>query len=114
MEEKNVVRNIIKIRMENGFTKRKVADGLGISEASYGRIEGEKIALSYKMLAQIASLFGMSVIDVLTYPDVFVKSGEDSRRGTKVTLQVEIEKEDIKADVIKLAFGDRVLEVRNK
>ena len=36
------------------------------------------------------------------------------KRKTKVTLQIDIDQDDIKADVIQLAFGDRVLEIKNQ
>ena len=74
--EEQVVKNIIKIRENNGLSKRKLANELGINEASYGRIESGEIALSYDHLAKIANFYQMSVIDIITYPDVYVKKEE--------------------------------------
>lgn len=113
IEEKKVVRNIIQIRESKRFTKREVAEKINLSEATYGRIESEKISLSYSHLANIASVFDMPIIDVITYPDSYVKTAEDKSKKTKVTLQIDIDQEDIKADVIKLVFGERVLEIKN-
>ena len=44
------------------------------------------------------------------------KNVEDTNKtkATKVTLQIDIDQEDIKADIIKLAFGSRVLEIKNQ
>ena len=73
MKENEVIKNIIQIRNLQGITKRSMAEALDINEASYGRIESGKIALAYSMLAKIASVFNLSVVDVITYPDKFEK-----------------------------------------
>ena len=106
--------NIIKIRESKRFTKREVAEKINLSEATYGRIESGKTSLSYSHLARIASTLEMTVIDVITYPDVYAKSDDANKMKTpRVILQIDVD-EDIKADVIKLAFGERVLEITNK
>lgn len=74
MKENEVIKNIIQIRNLQGITKRSMAEALDINEASYGRIESGKIALAYSMLAKIASVFNLSVVDVITYPDKFEKA----------------------------------------
>ena len=66
----NILTNIIKIRNDKRFSQKNVADSIGISDATYSRIESGKIDLSYKQLTQIASFFEMSVIDVISYPDI--------------------------------------------
>lgn len=108
MEEKKVISKICQIRASKGFTKKEVAAKINLSEATYGRIESEIIALSYSHLARIASAFDMTVVDLLTYNDSHLKDNKTPR----VTLQIDLE-DNVKADVIKLAFGDRVLEIKN-
>lgn len=73
MKENEVIKNIIQIRNLQGITKRSMAEALDINETSYGRIESGKIALAYSMLAKTASVFNLSVVDVITYPDKFEK-----------------------------------------
>lgn len=46
MDEDKIVQNIIQISNSKGVTKRSVAEALNINEASYGRIESQKVALS--------------------------------------------------------------------
>ncbi len=46
MDEDKIVQNIIQIRNSKGVTKRSVVEALNINEASYGRIESQKVALS--------------------------------------------------------------------
>lgn len=116
MEEKDVVRNIMKIRTLNRWTKREIARRLEINEASYGRIESGKVALTYSYLARIASAFNMSVVDILTYPDVYVKKEDaqaEDHDKVKAVLQVELLKEK-KDKVLKLIFGEEGFEVLNQ
>ena len=92
MEEEKLIQNIVKIRNSKGFTKISMAEALNINEASYGRIENGKIALSYKQLAQIANCFSMSVIDVIGYPDKYVKAEPANEEPLEAVLQIKLKK----------------------
>lgn len=116
MEEKEVVRNIVKIRTLNRWTKREIALKLNINEASYGRIESGKVALTYNYLARIAKAFDMSVIDVLTYPKKYVEQLHDVCKDpdpVKAVLQIELQNEK-KEQILKLVLGEKNLEILNK
>lgn len=110
-----ILTNIKKIRTQLGYSQEFMAGELGIEQVSYGLVENGKRKLTYDRLEQIAIVFGMSVIDVIAYPSVYEeKKDNEVVKSTRVTLQIEIEEEDIKANVIKLTFGDRVLEIKNQ
>ena len=113
MEESKVIKNIIQIRNSLCITKREVAYKVGINEGSYGRIESGKIALSYNMLARIASCFNMSVVDILTYPEKYIKSDRQSEEPVEAVLQIKLKK-DKKDQILKLMFGDNNIEIFNK
>lgn len=113
MKEEDVIRKIIQIREEHGITKRELAERLEMNEASYGRIESGKIALSFKHLAQIASAFGMGVIDILTYPKKFVEADQKDDEQVEAVLQIKLKKEK-KEQVLKLVFGENNIEILNK
>lgn len=118
MKESDVIKKIMQIRNLKGFTKRDVAQKVHLSDATYGRIESGKIALSYNLLAEIANIFEMSVIDVLAYPAKFVEydkltAEEKKLRKPKVILQLELE-EDKKEQVLKVVFGENNLQILNK
>lgn len=109
-----VIKNIIQIRESKGFTKRKVADALNINEASYGRIESGKTALSYGYLADIARCFDMEVIDIITHPKRYVLSEEDAKaEPVEAVLQIKL-RSDKRDQVLNLIFGDNNLEILNK
>lgn len=108
----DILENIKKIRADLRFSQEFLANKLGMEQPSYGLIENGKRQLKYETLEQIAIIFNMPIIDIITYPDVYVKNTNNSK-NRRVTLQIDIEDEEVKADVIKLAFGKRVLEIKN-
>lgn len=89
--EKRVLSNIAKIRTIRNITKRAMANEIGINEGSYARLESGQIALSYEYLARIASIFNMSVIDVITYPDVYVKQVEGVVPSERISVTFEVD-----------------------
>lgn len=113
ISEKQIIENITKIRNSKGVTKRSVAEALNINEASYGRIESRKVALSYRQLAAIASFFQMSVIDVIGYPNHYVIAEEEAGEPVEAVLQIKLKK-DKKDQVLKLVFGENNIEILNK
>lgn len=101
----------IKFRREEvGYTQKYMAESLEVDAATYSRIESGKLDITISRLEAIASLLNVEASSLLA-------SGAIEKREIKcvpkVTLSIELE-DSIKADVIKLAFGDRVLEITNK
>jgi transcriptional regulator with XRE-family HTH domain len=81
---------------------------LGMSGASYSRIESGKIALSYKHLTEIARIFKMSVLDVITWPEIYTM--QDKPNSTKVIVEFDVSSDEF----LKLGLKDKVLQVINK
>lgn len=101
----------IKIRREEvGYTQKYMAESLEIDAATYSRIESGKLDITISRLEAIASLLTVEASSLLASGAIIEK---ETKRSSKVTLSIELE-DNIKADVIKLAFGDRVLEITNK
>ena len=112
-EERKILENIKQIRKNQKLTKREVANALCMSEANYGRIENGHAALQFRHLAKIASLFGMGVIDVLSYPDKYVQETSPKAEPVEAVLQIKLKK-DKKDQVLRLVFGNNNLEILNK
>ncbi len=113
MEEKEIIEKIIQIRNYQKITKRAMAEMIGISESNYGRIESYKVALSYSHLVKIANAFNMSIIDVIAYPDKYIKLEQSENEPIEAVLQIRLKK-DQKDQVLKLVFGDNNIEILNK
>ena len=101
----------IKVRREElGLTQRYIADLLELDPGSYSRIENGKVDITISRLEQISAILHISPTELLasnaTNPNRILNN-------PKVTLQMDLE-DAVKADVITLAFGNRILEIDNK
>jgi transcriptional regulator with XRE-family HTH domain len=102
-----IITNIVQIRNSKRLSQSAIADHLNVDVATVSRIESGKVALSYKTLADIASIFKMSVIDVITYPEVYTSNKPS---GTKVLVELEVSSEEF----IRLGLKDKVLQAFEK
>ncbi|MDR2407950.1 MAG: helix-turn-helix domain-containing protein [Bacteroidales bacterium] len=107
-QEKDILKNIMQIRLVKKLTQKEISDKLHISEATYNRIESGKIALSYKHLANIASELNISIIDVITWPETYVPCIEP--KSTKVLVELDVSTDEF----IKMGLKDKVIQVLNK
>jgi transcriptional regulator with XRE-family HTH domain len=109
MSESKVLGRIIAIRNKQRLTQEWMGEELGISGATYSRIESGKIALSYKHLTEIASVFKMSVLDILTYPEIYSTRKEEIH-STKVMVEFDVSNDEF----LKLGLKDKVLQIIDK
>jgi transcriptional regulator with XRE-family HTH domain len=111
---KDVLTNIRVIRQKLGYTQDVVGKQLGMSQNGYSLIENGSRNLTVNDLNQIAIIFKMDVIDLFTYPEKWRPSnGREEFEETKVILQIELKREK-KDQVLKLAFGENILEILNR
>ncbi|MDR2448662.1 MAG: helix-turn-helix domain-containing protein [Prevotellaceae bacterium] len=116
-ERNNILDNIVKIRKKKGLSQEYVGSKLGMGQSGYGLIEQGERGLQYDVLLQIATIFEMTIIDVITYPKKYIDSNDILENtlcvDEKVTLQIELKKEK-KEQILKLVFGENNLEILNK
>lgn len=111
---RGIVENVVKIMTDKGLNQRELADRLGCKESTVSKIVNYETALSFDRLSEIASALGVTAVDILTYPDKYVKAGSSS--GTdpvEAILQIRLQK-DKKDQVLRLIFGDNNIEILNK
>jgi transcriptional regulator with XRE-family HTH domain len=109
----DIIKNILAIRKEKGITQEVIADALFVDTSVISNIEKGKRELRVSELEKIANALGVDVVFLITYPYKYEKKREGEEKIPKMILQVELE-DDVKADVVKLSFGDRVLEIKNE
>ena len=61
------------IRKEKGINQEVLAERLGISQGTYSGYLTRNQDLKYKQILEIADKLDVPVIDIITYPDVYVK-----------------------------------------
>jgi len=66
----NLVFQFKKIRQENNFTQRQVADGIGIAEQAYQRYEYGRTVPSALILIALADFFDVSLNYLVGRSDV--------------------------------------------
>jgi len=89
--EEKITANIVQLRKLKQLSQSAVANILQVDVATISRIERGKIALTYHALADIANMFGMSVIDLITYPEVYSRVNQP---WVKVRVELELTTEE--------------------
>lgn len=106
--QRKILDNIELIREKQRLTRKELADKINVSDSTYSRVISEEIALSYDRLAEIAIALDVSVIDIITYPEIFVN--QRSSNSTKVLVELDVSNDEF----IKLGLKDKVLQILNK
>lgn len=105
------------IRTKRGLSQEFMAEKLGIDASAVSNIEKGKRDVKVKELGIIAKAFEISVQDLIGYPNKYKIVGnqenEKDDNDNKVMLCIELTK-DKKDQILKLAFGENVIEILNK
>ncbi len=108
-----IINNLRRIIAERHLTQAVVGEYADISESQFSRVLNGSVQLSINQLANIASGLGMREIDIITYPDVYIKKDVDDDNDSEVFLQLRLKK-DKKDQILKLVFGENNIEILNR
>lgn len=109
----DIIENLKKIRVQKLVNQQVLADALDVDVAVISNIEKGKRELKVSELEIIANVFGLRVIDLFTYPQVYVEKTETTAEPVEAILQIKLTK-DKKDQVLRLVFGDNNIEILNK
>lgn len=101
-----ILKNIVQIRNNKGFTQEYMANKMGIKQSSYSLIENGSRGLQVNVLYQIAIILDMDIIDLIKYPDKYEKVGTHRGR-TKIFVEVEVSNEEF----AKYGLKNKILQV---
>lgn len=91
-----------------------LADALNLDVAVISNIEKGKRDLRVKELEIISNVLGLTVVDLLTYPQQYVNIIDIPRSDdSEVSIQIKLKK-DKRDQVMRLIFGDNDIEILNK
>jgi transcriptional regulator with XRE-family HTH domain len=112
---KTIYSTIKELREKNGKKQADLAEVLNLDTSGYGKLERGTTDITLTKLEILAEYYNMSVIDLLSYPDKYIKTGSliNVEIEEKVSLLIELKKEK-KEQVLKLVFGENNLEILNK
>lgn len=108
-----IIDNIRKILQERGFQQQDLAAYAEINESQVSKIFSGKARLSIQQLSKMATGLQMSELDIITWPDKFVKVGASEPEPVEAFLQLRLKK-DKKDQVLRLVFGDNNIEILNR
>ena len=67
-----ILKNIEAIRKEKRIKQEVMAEKLGIKQSSYSSFITRANDITYNRLLQISNIFGVSVLDIITWPEHYV------------------------------------------
>ena len=108
-----VVERLRKLLNDRGLKQNSLAEFIDRDESSVSKIFNGKAKLGLDQLANIASHLGVSVIDILTYPDKYEPAKGPADEPSEVFIQLKLKKEK-KEQVLKLLYGEHDIEIFNK
>ena len=68
----NILDNIESIRKEKRIKQEVIAAELGIKQSSYSSYITRESDITFSRLSQISNILGVTVIDIITYPERYV------------------------------------------
>jgi transcriptional regulator with XRE-family HTH domain len=112
---KKIYSTIKNLREKNGKTQADLADVLNLDTSGYGKLERGTTDITLTKLEILAEYYNMTVVDLISYPDKYIKADAliNATVEEKVSLLIELKKEK-KDQVLKLIFGENNLEILNK
>jgi transcriptional regulator with XRE-family HTH domain len=109
--------NIKNIRESKGMSQYQISKEMGMSQSAYARFEREVSKIDLKRLESFGKIVGMSVIDILTFPEKWVNIREiglhpmfNQTKSPKVIIQVEMDTSDIEG----LNLKEKLLTILNE
>lgn len=85
----DVIQNIKKIRIAKNINQDVIAMALGFDVSNWNKIENGKQQLKVNQLEKIAQVLGVKVIDLFTYPDVYVNPST-LHNGERISVTFDI------------------------
>lgn len=105
--------NIKAIRLSKSIKQQVIADALDLDVAVVSNIEKGKRELKVSELEIIANALGVSVVDLIVYPKVYVEERPTAKSDVDVVVQIKLDK-DRRDEVLKMLSLDDKLQILNK
>ncbi|MBR3653228.1 MAG: helix-turn-helix transcriptional regulator [Bacteroidales bacterium] len=109
-----IAANILKILSDKGISQAELSRRTEIDAATISKIFSGQTRLNVNALSEISTAIDVPVIDIITYPDKYVRVSAGGRpEPVEAILQIKLQKEK-KDQVLKLIFGEHNIEILNK
>ena len=88
------------IRKRNGYTQQQIADILKCDVSNYGKKELGQSDITLKQLELISNFYGISVLELLAYPDPVIVNNE--RLQPRIQILVDVGTKNQKDKVVEV------------
>ena len=105
--------NIKAIRLSKSIKQQVIADALDLDVAVVSNIEKGKRELKVSELEIIANALGVSVVDLIVYPKVYIEARPTEKSDVEVVVQIKLDKSR-RDEVLKMLSLDDKLQILNK
>ena len=68
----DIIANIEAIRQEKGIKQSEMGKRLGTTQSGYSNFVNRNTDMPFSRISQIADILGVSIVDIVTYPDKYV------------------------------------------
>lgn len=92
---KHLIENIIAIRSQRGYSQEVIANAIGCTISNWSKVEQGKQNVQLDDLEKISNCLGLRVIDLFTWPEIYVRSGENCDDRCSITIDIPVSKRDL-------------------
>ena len=75
----DIIANIEAIRKEKGLKQSELGKKLGTSQSGYSNFINRNPDMPFSRISQIADILGVSVVDIVTYPEKYVPESQQPK-----------------------------------
>ncbi len=102
---KKIIDNFRLIRESLDWSQEQMAMKMNKTQSAYARIERGVTKIDLETLFKFAKATNRNVIDIITYPEIYINRNEFAKENDfRTTLQIEI-KDEKKLELFKLLLG---------
>lgn len=107
-----LIDNLRKIMTKRGITQAALAEYAGIATSQFSKVMSGSVGLSIPQVANIATSLNMNLIDIFTYPEVYVLESKQKRKIDAV-LQISLS-EAQKEKILSAIFDKDIIKLLNE
>ena len=71
----DIIKNIEEIRQAKGIKQSEMGKKLGTTQSGYSNFVNRNTDMPFSRITQIADILGVSVVDIVTWPEKYIPEG---------------------------------------
>jgi len=109
LEKHPVIDKLLKIMKDRDLKQERMAEFAGVDPSQFSKILSGNVQISLWQLSNIATNLNLRIIDIFTFPDIYIKSKKDDEK-TKILIEFEVNRKDL----VELELQNKVFKIVDK